>query len=288
VGRLIMRRFLLFLFCWLSMPAAAGPGVVIVSGGTLGIGYELVKMLYEQGWSVATFARSPEKVEALRKQFPDPKRFLAEPLSVMDLNGVRRFVTDVQTSLGPITHLVNNAGTTGPLVRAGDISSQAIHDTIATNLTGAINLTGAVLEQMMKLGVKGVIVNVSSGSSKGVPGLATYAATKAGINVYTASVAEEYGHHGIRAFALNPGHVDTRLQTAVREANPSVFPAAPAFVGYHERGELVEAEHSAAHIQYLLQHPEAFPNGSYVSYRQIAERLYHGGCDPVHLRYLSP
>jgi NAD(P)-dependent dehydrogenase (short-subunit alcohol dehydrogenase family) len=247
--------------------------VVLVSGGTQGIGFELVRKLYNEGKKVATFARSSDQIDLLRREFPDRARFFAEALDLTDYAAVTSFVQKSERELGPITHLINNAGVTGALARAEEIGIADIQRTVNINLVGTAHLASEVLKAMKQRQIPGVIVNVSSGSAKGVPGLSVYSATKAGLNVFTRATAAENKPFGIRIFSLNPGHVETRLQAAARETDPAKFPSAEKFRSFKEHGNVRDPRDTANEITYLLENPTQFRTGSNVSYRTLERKI---------------
>lgn len=243
--------------------------VVVITGGTLGIGRELVKQFYEAGFNVATVARNLVDIETLRKEYPDPLHFFAIPLSVSNTEGVRNFLTQVEERFGSITHLINNAGVTGPLAKAGAIPPESALETVSTNFFGTINLTSQMLERMNHSGTKGTIINISSGSSSGVPGLSVYSASKVAVNSYSSIAAKEYSETGIRIFSVNPGHVETRLQKAARAASPLMFPSALQFRKFYQENGVISPERSATAIFFLANNSSRFESGSYLSYKDI-------------------
>jgi len=248
-------------------------GVVLISGGTAGIGKELVKKYIEDGYQVATFGRDLVKIAHLQNEFPDPSVFKVEAVSLDNRFELSQFVQRVESELGPIKILINNAGVPGGFGSIGSASGEIIEKTIQTNLTGTINLTSIVVDRMEKTQTKGVIINMSSAASNGVRGGSIYSASKGGVNSFSASVAQEYKGQGIRVFAFNPGHVDTEMQAEIRKADPAKFPFQNKMAQLKETGALVNPQDTARQISYLTLHPDEFEVGKMIEYTAVAKKL---------------
>jgi 3-oxoacyl-[acyl-carrier protein] reductase len=130
---------------------------------------------------------------------------------------VEAAVAAVESALGPISILVNNAGLTRDniLLRLSDDDWDAVLD---ANLKGAFHTTRAVIKGMMKRRA-GRIVNVSSiVGLTGNKGQANYAASKAGLIGFTKSIAKEYACRGILVNCIAPGFIETDMTAALPEA----------------------------------------------------------------------
>jgi 3-oxoacyl-[acyl-carrier protein] reductase len=176
--------------------------VVLVTGGTRGIGRAIVEALVAAGRTVAfTWASDEARARALEAG----GRVHGFRLDLLDRARPDTLVPEVEEALGPVSGLVNNAGVRHEalLAMTGDAAWDRVID---ADLGGAFRMCRAVVPGMVHRRA-GSIVNVSSLSAlHGVPGESAYAAAKLGL---TRALAREVGRRGIRVNAVVPGFVPT-------------------------------------------------------------------------------
>lgn len=188
---------------------------VLVSGGSRGLGLGIVEALLADGHRVATFSRrSTDDMQRLTKASPDHFMFvegdMEQPAQFPEL------VRSVESRLGRLTALVNNAGIVGEDLLARQ-KPDAIERLLAVNLRGPLLLTRQAIRGMMVSG-SGRIVNISSiVSVSGYKGTVAYSATKGGINAMTRALARELGGRGITVNTVAPGYMETDL---VKDMSP--------------------------------------------------------------------
>jgi NAD(P)-dependent dehydrogenase (short-subunit alcohol dehydrogenase family) len=132
-------------------------------------------------------------------------------LDVTDQESVRACIQAVETEMGPIAILVNNAGAavTKPVVDQAEADWDLVVD---TNLKGAWMVAQEVARHMVRLGHGGSIINIASVLGlRGTGQVAAYCASKAGLINLTRAMAVELARHGIRVNALAPGYVETDM-----------------------------------------------------------------------------
>ena len=187
--------------------------VVLVTGGTRGIGRAIVEALANDGWFVAFTWRSHEGV-ARSVEEALGGRARAFPLDSRDRRRPSELVAEVEASLGPLAGLVNNAGIQRDSLLA--LTPDAEWDEVLeVNLGGVFRCCRAVLPGMVSRR-GGSIVNVASLSAiHGRPGQAAYAASKAGVLGLTRALSREVGKRGVRVNAVLPGFVATDLTSAL-------------------------------------------------------------------------
>jgi 3-oxoacyl-[acyl-carrier protein] reductase len=184
----------------------------LITGGTRGIGYAIVKKFAEHGCNVAfTYLSSDEKA----KQFEDELSALGVKAKAFKSNAAsyaesEKLVDEVVKEFGTIDVLVNNAGVTRDnlILR---MSEQQWDEVINANLKSVFNLSKHVSKTMLR-NKKGSIINLTSiVGIKGQAGQSNYAASKAGIIGFTKSIADEFGSRGIRCNAIAPGFIETDM-----------------------------------------------------------------------------
>lgn len=228
--------------------------VVIVTGGSRGLGAGLVQSYLDSGDLVATCARSstPE-VEAWQKDPETGDRFLFMPADLSDPNQAKAFVTAVVQKWDHIDVLVNNAGVARDGILAL-VPDEDIDTVVDLNLKGTIYMTRLVSRRMLARG-RGSIVNISSivGRS-GYRGLAVYSATKAALDGFTRAMARELGSRGITVNAIAPGYLRTEMSHGLDESQlQQIVRRTPA-------GRLGEPEDIARAAQFLTD-----PRNSYLT-----------------------
>jgi NAD(P)-dependent dehydrogenase (short-subunit alcohol dehydrogenase family) len=140
------------------------------------------------------------------------RRALAVVSDVSDADAVEALAQRVVAELGRVDFVINNAGAArgSDRVAVVDLSLADWHKVIETNLSGSFYMSKFFGRQLIAQAEGGAIINISSIAGKMLPAnAAAYAASKAGLQALTASMAQEVGSHGIRVNAICPGIVDT-------------------------------------------------------------------------------
>jgi acetoacetyl-CoA reductase len=195
--------------------AQTAPRVVLVTGGTGGIGTEICKRLARAGHIVATTYRNEEKAKAWQEELrAQGFTFHLYKCDVGVFEEAEAMVKKVVQELGPVQILINNAGITRDATLRKMTSTQW-RDVITSNLDSVFNVTRSVLDYMLETNF-GRIINISSiNGQKGQFGQANYAAAKAGMHGFTKALAQEVAKKGITVNTVSPGYIDTDMIQAV-------------------------------------------------------------------------
>ena len=192
--------------------------VAIITGASRGIGSGIAKVFAEQGANVAfTYSSSVESALALENELNSlGVKAKGYQSNAADFIEAQKLVDDVIAEFGTVDVLINNAGITKDnlLMR---MSEEDFDKVIEINLKSVFNMTKAVQKIMLK-NRNGSIVNMSSVVGvKGNAGQANYAASKAGMNGFTKSIALELGSRNIRCNAIAPGFIETEMTAKLNE-----------------------------------------------------------------------
>jgi len=230
--------------------------VALVTGGTRGIGAAISTALKEAGYSVA--ANYGGNDEAANK-FKGETGIAVYKWDVGDFEACKAGVAQVESDLGPIEVLVNNAGITrdGMFHKMTPENWRAV---ITTNLDSLFNLTRNVIEGMRERGFGRVISISSVNGQKGQMGQSNYSAAKAGLIGFTKALAQENAFKGITVNAVAPGYIGTEMVRAVPEdvLNSKIIPLIPV-------GRLGEPEEVARCVVFLASDDAGFITGSTLS-----------------------
>ncbi len=195
-------------------------GTLIVTGASRGIGAAIAVLAGERGYAVAVnFATGrAEATKVVAEILAGGGRATAIQADVSREENILRLFETAERDLGPIKALVNNAGVTGGFARVEEVSSAAIANVFAVNVSGTILCSREAVRRMStrRGGTGGAIVNISSIAARtGAAGeWVHYAASKGAIDSFTIGLAREVATEGIRVNALAPGLVDTGLHAA--------------------------------------------------------------------------
>jgi short-subunit dehydrogenase len=179
------------------------PGLIWITGASMGIGAHLARHAANQGWKVAISARSEDKLLALADENPD--HIYSYPLDVLDLAATTAVVEAIERDHGPITIAVLNAGTHADMP-ASAFDAQEVAKIYALNMTGMANGL-----RFLPRGAGQIALTASVAGFRGLPRAGAYCASKAGTIAMAESLACEIDPKGVKVQVICPGFVRTPL-----------------------------------------------------------------------------
>lgn len=240
-------------------------GVLVVTGGSRGIGAATSLLAAERGWdvvvnytsNVAAAEQICARIHAMGREAVAVRGDVSQPADV-------EHIFAAADRLGTLTGLVNNAGMILPIARVDEMDAARLARTFAVNVTGSFLCAGAAVKRMStKFGGKGgAIVNISSGASKlGGAGIyLDYAASKGAIDTFTVGLALEVAAEGIRVNAVRPGVIETDIHASTGDPGRAARMAPQ--VPMQRAGS---AEEVAKAILWLLSDNSSYSTGTTVT-----------------------
>ena len=190
--------------------------VAVITGASGGLGAHFAHVLARAGASVALTARRLDMVETHAGAIAgEGHQAMALKLDVADVAAIGPVFDEVETALGPISILINNAGVGGEGL-ALDLSVETWDHTFDVNVRGVFFAAQQAAKRMIASGVgergEGRIVNIASIASHTVlPGLSAYCASKASVAMMTKGLAREWARKGVAVNAICPGYIETDI-----------------------------------------------------------------------------
>jgi glucose 1-dehydrogenase len=194
--------------------------IALITGGAQGIGFACAEAIAESGARIVLADINAEGVAAAAEKLGGDT--VAYPCDMGDADQVNALFDRIETEIGPLSILVNNAGIAAP----GDFletSLEQFKSVIDVNLIGTFLALQRAAKSMIAAGNKGAIVNMSSINAQvAIPSIAAYCASKGGVMQLTKASALALAPHNIRVNAVGPGSVDTAMMAGVN-ANPDAM-----------------------------------------------------------------
>jgi len=231
--------------------------VVVVTGGSRGLGLAMVHAFAERGASIVIASRKFDNCEAVAEEVKAAYGVPALPVAcnVSDWSACDTLIDTVYREFGRLDVLVNNAGLS-PLYPTLDAVSESLFDkVVAVNLKGPFRLSALACARMAQ-SAGGAVINVSSvAATRPEPSSLPYAAAKAGLNALTEGLAQAYGP-SVRVNAIQCGPFLTDVATAW---TPDVRKAAEARIAL---GRCGEAEEVVGAALYFATNASSFCTGA--------------------------
>ena len=219
--------------------------IVVITGGSDGIGKALVAQFLALGAKVATCGRNENKLSLLAAEFPSSNLFTAQ-VDVSKQDQSEAFIKQVVDNWGRIDVLVNNAGIS---MRAlvSEVSVQTLQNVMDINFWGTVYCTKAALASIQQN--KGVIVGVSSiAGYRGLPGRSGYSASKFALNGWLEALKTELYASGTHVMWVCPGFTTSNIRNAALDKNANAQGESPM-----DEGSMMSSEECATHIIHAIE-----------------------------------
>lgn len=237
--------------------------VLLITGGSRGIGAATALLAAQNGWAVAVnYASNQAAAQQIVQTIVQAGgQAIAVQGDVADEGQITRMFATVDKQLGPVTGLVNNAGVVDVTARVEDMSWQRLERMMRINVLGTFACAKEAIRRMSTRhgGQGGVIVNLSSVAARlGAPSqYVDYAASKGAIDTFTVGLSKELAAENIRVNAVRPGVIDTDIHASgglpnrARDLAPQIPMQRPG-----------SAEETAQAIVWLLSDKASYVTGT--------------------------
>src|SRR4030066_1570190 len=234
--------------------------VALITGASRGIGQAAAIGLSQAGSDVSiTRPKLPDLEKVAEEIKKTGRKCLAVPAHVGKMEEINNLVKRVLEEFGKIDILVNNAATNPTLSSAIDIDERAWDTIMNLNLKGLFFLSQAVARAMREKG-EGKIINVSSAAGTTPDILPLYSISKAGVNMATKVMAQQWAQYNIRVNAIAPGLTKTRFSEALWK-NPDILKMA---MFKTPMGRPAEPEEMVGAIIYLASEASSYVTGQII------------------------
>jgi len=223
--------------------------IVIITGGSRGLGFGLAKTYHKKGYQVISISRSniaklyiAEQYQCDLSKTDTIEHIMIELFSHLDKNNTTNLT------------LINNAGDLGTVNTLDAISPQDISYTIQVNLIAPLVLNSIFIKLSKGWDCKKQIFNISSGAAiNPYESWSLYCSSKAGLDMMTKVISKEQKDikNGVSIVSIYPGIVDTDMQAKVRNTPKENFKSVQRFIDFHKHGELLSPKDVANKIYYL-------------------------------------
>jgi len=240
--------------------------IVIITGGTKGLGLGLANEYHKNGYRVISIARSKKEKLYSEEQYK---------CDLSNINNIEVTINEIFSHIDrnntKILTLINNAGDLGTVNTIENLSPKEINYTISVNLTAPLILSSLFINNSKDWDCKKNIYNISSGAAiNPYESWSLYCTSKSGLDMMTKVISKEQKEikNGVKIASIYPGVVDTDMQANARNTAPENFKSVQRFIDFYKNGELSTPKQVAEKI-YYLDVSGTFKNGRIIDIRNI-------------------
>ncbi len=220
--------------------------LAIISGGSKGLGHAIAEKLIVDGYQVAEFSRSAPHAYSIKLDFSAPDLMLPALSANLEALAAKQWDEIV---------VVSNAASLSPIGPTSKKNSMAVLANININFTSAILFMSEVIKHFQSHPCRKVLASISSGAAlKAYSGWSLYCSANAGLESYvrTAAVEQETETSPFVMLNVDPGVMDTDMQSLIRSSHKDDFPAVDYFIHRKESGELSTPDQVAIGVVKIL------------------------------------
>ncbi|MRX73183.1 (S)-benzoin forming benzil reductase [Bacillus lacus] len=232
--------------------------VYIVTGASRGLGESLAKQVLKKGAAVVCIARNVnQQLQSFAEEAEGTLYVVRSDLSVPEEadQAMDKAFSFLQLNDAFSVTLINNAGMVEPISPVGKTDTASLSSQVNLNLLAPMILSSAFTRLLENFQGKKRIVNISSGAaSNPYQGWSAYCSTKAGLDMFTKTLAAEQRDHSapVESISFSPGVMDTEMQKIIRETNKNDFAHVDRFREHYIKGELRSTDFVAELLLNLL------------------------------------
>ena len=214
--------------------------IVVITGGTEGIGKSMVEQFLQKNARVATCGRNVEKIDQLKSELNNSNLFIMQ-CDVSDENQAKNFIISVIKHFGKLDILINNAGISMRSLFK-DVSLDAMKKLMDVNFWGSVHCTKYAIDAIIQQ--KGIIVGISSiAGYRGLPGRSGYSASKFALNGWMEALRTELLDDGVHVMWVAPGFTQSNVRKAALTKDGREQGNSPL-----NESKLMTADECASHI----------------------------------------
>ncbi|PKH52206.1 hypothetical protein CXF68_16570 [Tenacibaculum sp. Bg11-29] len=239
--------------------------IIIITGGSKGIGKALVKKYASENYKVFSLARTASLLESVQNISVDLSNLTVTENKFTSL--LKEILLQKITSIT----LVNNAGRLGKIGDLENLKAYDIAKSIQLNTTTPLILSSLFIKMTQELVCKKQIINISSGAAKNAyQGWSVYCTSKAAIDMMTKAIATEQNEeeNEVKCVSIYPGVVDTNMQSQIRSTHESDFTSLQRFVDLKNNNELYSPDFVANSI-YKIDIENQLESGDIIDIRNF-------------------